>query len=110
MEQQRSEFRIVYPLPARPVARLEGREFSVLDASEHALRFDLRRHPHPVAVGDRVVGQVGLAHGADHAFEGLVWRSDERSAVILLDEVFRIDLSVIFREQRYLRSKFPNWR
>lgn len=110
MEQQRSEFRIVYPLPARPVARVEERKFSVLDASEQALRFDLRRHPRPVAPGDRVVGQVRLAHGADHAFEGRVLRSDERAAVIALDEVFRIDLLVIFREQRYLRSKFPNWR
>ena len=50
------------------------------------------------------------AHGADHAFEGRVLRSDDRAAVIVLDEVFRIDLSVIFREQRFLRSKFPNWR
>jgi hypothetical protein len=110
VEQQRSEFRIVYPLPARPVARVDDREFSVLDASEHALRFDLRRHARPVAAAGRVAGQVRLAHGADHAFEGSVLRSDERTAVILLDEVFRIDLSVIFREQRYLRSKFPNWR
>lgn len=110
MEQQRSEFRIVYPLPARPVASIEDRAFSVLDASEHALRLDLRRHPRPVAAGEQVVGQVRLAHGADHAFEGRVLRVDERAAVILLGEGSRIDLSVIFREQRFLRSKFPNWR
>jgi hypothetical protein len=110
VEQQRSEFRIVYPLPARPVARVAGREFSVLDASEHALRLDLRRQPDPVAPGEHVVGQLRLAHGADHAFEGRVLRGDDRAAVIVLDEVFRIDLSVIFREQRFLRSKFPNWR
>jgi hypothetical protein len=110
VEQQRSEFRIVYPLPARPVARVGDREFSVLDASEHGLCFDLRRHPYPVAAGERVLGHVRLAHGADHAFEGRVLRSDERAGVIVLDEGCRIDLSVIFREQRYLRSKFPNWR
>jgi hypothetical protein len=110
VEQQRSEYRIVYPLPARPVAQVEDRQFSVLDASEHALRFDLRRHPTPVAPGERVAGRLRLAQGVDHAFEGSVLRTDERSAVILLDEVFRIDLSVIFREQRYLRSKFRNWR
>ena len=57
-----------------------------------------------------MAGRVRLSQGAVHAFEGSVLRSDERSAVILLDEVSRIDLSVIFREQRYLRSKFPNWR
>lgn len=110
MEQQRSEFRIVYPLPARPVARVEEREFSVLDTSERGLRFDLRRHPDPVAAGDRVVGRLRLAHGVEHAFEGQVLRTDERSAVILLEEPFWIDLSLIFREQRHLRSKFPNWR
>jgi PilZ domain len=110
VEQQRSEFRIVYPLPARPVAQVGDREFRVLDASEHALRFDLRRHAIPVMAGERIAGRVRLAQGADHAFEGSVLRIDERSAVILLDEVSRIDLSVIFREQRYLRSKFPNWR
>jgi hypothetical protein len=110
MEYQRSEFRVVYPLPARPVARLEDREFSVLDASEHALRLDLRRQPRPVVLGERVVGRLRLAHGADHAFEGCVLRIDDRAAVIVLDEIFRIDLSVIIREQRFLRSKFPNWR
>ena len=110
MEQQRSEFRIVYPLPARPAAQVEDRGFSVLEVSEHALRFDLRRHRRPVALGERVAGRLRLAQGVDHAFEGRVLRTDERSAVILLDEVFRIDLSVIFREQRHLRSKFPNWR
>jgi hypothetical protein len=110
VEQQRSEFRIVYPLPARPVAWVGDREFSVLDTSEHALRFDLRRHPKPVAPGDRIAGHVRLAQGADHVFEGQVLRIDEHSAVVLLDEPFRIDLSLIFREQRHLRSKFPNWR
>jgi PilZ domain len=110
VEQQRSEFRINYPLPARPVARVADREFIVLDASEHALRFDLRRHPRPLASGERVAGRLRLAQGADHGFEGAVLRTDSRSAVVLLDEPFRIDLSVIFREQRYLRAKFPNWR
>lgn len=110
MEQQRSEFRIVYPLPARPVAHLPDREFSVLDVSEHALRFDLRRHSRPVVPEEPVSGYLRLAHGVDHRFEGKVLRVDERAAVILLGEPFRIDLSAIFREQRYLRSKFPNWR
>ncbi len=108
--QQRSEFRIVYPLPARPVALVGDREFSVLDCSEHALRFDLRRHRDPPESGARVAGRVRLAQGFEHAFDGLVRRSDERSAVVLLDEPSRIDLAVIFQEQRYLRSKFPNWR
>jgi hypothetical protein len=39
-----------------------------------------------------------------------VVRTDERSAGILLDEPLRIDVLLIFREQRHLRSKFPNWR
>lgn len=108
--QQRAEFRIVYPLPARPVALIGNREFSVLDTSEHALRFDLRRHPEPLEPGTRIAGVVRLAQGLEHGFEGLVLRTDEKSAVLLLDEPFRIDLSVIFQEQRYLRSKFPNWR
>jgi hypothetical protein len=107
---QRSEFRIVYPLLARPVARVGDREFSVLDISERGLRFDLRRHPDPVAAGDHVVGRLPLAHGVEHAFEGQVVRTDERSAGILLDEPLRIDVLLIFREQRHLRSKFPNWR
>jgi len=110
VEQQRSEFRIVYPLPARPVAYLEDREFSVLEASEHALRLDLRRHRQPVVAGERIQGRVRLAQGVDHGFVGSALRTDARSAVIVLDEPFRIDLSVIFREQRHLRSQFPNWR
>jgi len=110
VEQQRSEFRIVYPLPARPVAFISHREFSVLDCSEHALRFDLRRHPDPPGRGTQVAGIVRLAQGFEHAFEGLMLRTDEKTAVLLLDEPFRIALSVIVQEQRYLRSKYPNWR
>ena len=110
MEQQRSEFRIVYPLPARPVAYLEDREFPVLDVSEHALRFNLRRHGQPLVTGETVRGHFVLAQGKDHRFDGVVLRADERFAVIRLAEPSRIDLSVMFREQRHLRSRFPNWR
>jgi hypothetical protein len=108
--EQRSEFRIVYPLPARPVTRLGERAFSTLDVSEHALRLDQRRVAAPLVVGERVAGQVLLAQRVVHAFGGAVLRVESNAAVVLLDEASRIDLSVIFQEQRFLRSRFPNWR
>ena len=108
--EQRAEFRIVYPLPARPTAVFGNRRFSTLDLSEHALRLDMRRVAEPLRAGERVAGRIKLAQRVEHAFEGEVLRVDEKSAVIALDEPHRVDLSVIFQEQRYLRSKFPNWR
>lgn len=109
-EQQREEFRIVYPLPARPVASIGDREYTLLDVSEHALRLNLRRHLAPLQPGERVAGRVRLAQGVEHVFVGLVTRTDGKAAVVLLDETARIDLAVIFREQRFLRSQYPNWR
>ncbi|MCC6170999.1 MAG: PilZ domain-containing protein [Gammaproteobacteria bacterium] len=108
--QQRSEFRIVYPLPARPVATIADRRFSALDVSEHAMRLDQRHVPRPLVAGERVAGRICLAQQVEHAFEGCVLRLESNAAVVLLDERFRIDLSVIFQEQRYLRSRFPDWR
>lgn len=108
--EQRSEFRIVYPLPARPQARIGTSDYSVLDLSERALRLDTRRAASPLVAGERVAGKVVLAHRATHAFEGRVLRSDEQSVVVVVDDGCRIDLALIFREQRHLRSKFPDWR
>lgn len=108
--EQRSEFRIVYPLPARPQARIGTSDYPVFDLSERALRLDIRRAASPLVAGERVAGKVVLAHRVTHAFAGRVLRSDEQSVVVVMDEGFRIDLAVIFREQRHLRSKFPDWR
>lgn len=108
--EQRSEYRIVYPLPARPAATLGTRRFSTLEVSEHALRLDQRRVESPLVAGERVAGALRLVQRVDHAFEGVVLRADGQSAVVLLDDPFRIDIAVIFQEQRVLRSRFPNWR
>lgn len=108
--EQRSEFRIVYPLPVRPSATIGGRRFTTLDLSERALRLDLRRAEPPLVPGERVVGTVLLAQRIEHAFEGVVSRVDGQAAVVLLDDRFRVDTSVIFQEQRFLRARFPNWR
>ncbi len=82
------------------MATIADRRFSALDVSEHAMRLDQRHVPRPLVAGERVAGRICLAQQVEHAFEGCV----------LLDERFRIDLSVIFQEQRYLRSRFPDWR
>ncbi len=108
--EQRSEFRIVYPLPARPVVTLGTRRASVLDLSERGMRVDQRSLESPLAVGERVVGVLRLAQRKDHRVEGSVLRVDELSAVVQFDDDFRVVLSSIFQEQRYLRSRFPDWR
>jgi len=51
-----------------------------------------------------------LAQRKDHRVEGSVLRVDELSAVVQFDDDFRVVLSSIFQEQRYLRSRFPDWR
>lgn len=108
--EQRSEFRIVYPLPARPVVMLGARRGSVLDLSERGMRVDHRHLEPPLALGERVAGVLRLAQRRDHRIEGSVLRVDDQSAVVQFDAPFRIDLSLIFQEQRYLRSRFPDWR
>jgi len=107
---QRSEYRIVYPLPARPQVRIGADDYPAFDVSERALRLDTRRAAGSLVAGQRVAGWVVLAHRARHEFAGEVLRVDEQSAVVMLDQDRRIALALIFQEQRHLRSKFPDWR
>ena len=108
--QERSEFRIVYPLPARPIVTIGAHRFRALDISEQALRLDQRDVTRTLSVGERVAGQICLAQQVEHPFEGQVRRLDAQVAVVLLDDSFRIGLAVIYREQRHLHAHYPDWR
>lgn len=102
---ERSYYRIQYPLTERPVLMLEGRQYPVIDCSEHGLRF-VRSLTAPLEVGDRVHGVLRFKRGAETEVEGDVVRVQGEHAALHL-KVSGIPLSIILDEQRYLRTHYP---
>jgi hypothetical protein len=82
----------------------------VLNCSERGIRIAQRALPVPLEPGTTVMGQLALAQGEARPFSGRLLRLDSDSWVIELDGESRIPLPVIYQEQRYLRSRFPDWR
>jgi hypothetical protein len=107
----RAEYRIVYPIVARPRLRIGDTSIPVIDCSEGGLRLELAASVASLAAADgRLGGRLRLAQGVELEVTGRVLRTDDASFAILLDESSRIPLNVIFEEQRHLRSRFPEWR
>jgi hypothetical protein len=102
---ERSYYRINYPLTERPMLVLEGRQYPVIDCSEHGLRF-VRSLSVPLEVGDRVQGLLKFRRGAEADVEGDVVRVQADHAALHL-KVAGIPLSIILDEQRYLRVHYP---
>ena len=105
-----AEYRIVYPILARPVVTMGEFRFVVLNCSERGIRIAQRALPDPLEPGTTVTGQLALAQGEARPFRGRLLRLDSDSWVIELDGDSRIPLPVIYQEQRDLRSRFPDWR
>jgi hypothetical protein len=106
----RAEYRIVYPILARPIVTMDGFRFVVLNCSERGIRISQRALPEAPVPGSVVSGELALAQGEVRTFSGRLLRLDPDSWVIELDAESRIPLPLIYQEQRYLRSRFPDWR
>jgi hypothetical protein len=102
---ERSYYRIVFPLAERPLLILEGRQYTVVDCSEHGLRF-LRTPALPLEVGTVLHGVIRFQRGAEAAVEGEVVRLQDAHAAVHLN-ITPIPMAMIFDEQRYLRSRYP---
>jgi hypothetical protein len=124
----RNDYRIVYPLVARPLLELADATWFVMDCSERGLRVDLERpaqslddtivqrvtqllpEVEPPGLDARVKGRLILAHGATAQIDGTCVRCGVDDFAIRLDLGRLIPVKLIFEEQRYLRQRFPGWR
>lgn len=110
---ERAEFRLRYPVLARPrlqldVAgeRLTGR---VLDLSESAMLIELEGRV-GFAVDDPLAGRCRLLQGKDFDFSGVCLRVSGHSAAVVFDRGSRVPINLLFEEQRTVRARFPEWR
>ncbi len=109
MSPERAEFRICYPLMGRPRFRAGKQQITVLDLSASALRLDAQGWESRPRPGDRVSGEFRLAQGVDHVVRGCCQRVSDAEVVVLFDAAAHVPMTVIFAEQRCLRSLFPDW-
>lgn len=106
---ERSEFRVVYPLAARPRLTVAGQIFPVVDVSEHGARV-LDDAATDMQLGARMEGTIALAHGPATAVRGVIVRRFADGFAIAFDEDAHILMAHIIGEQRHLRAHFPAWR
>ena len=106
-ENQRTHFRVVYPEQARPTfLPADGRaSMPVLDCSEGGLRIELGASQRPPAMKQEMSGRLQLRDGQEVAVQGSVVRVQGREVCLKLDRP-GLPLSVIFSEQRFLRTRF----
>lgn len=110
---ERAEYRLRYPLLARPAIRLRhgGYELSarVEDLSESGALCTV--HPdHGITPGDRLWGRIDLVQRRVFEFAGHCLRVRGDEIAVVFDRDCRVPLPVIFEEQRSVRARFPEWR
>lgn len=110
---ERAEYRLRYPLLARPEIRLwcGERELTgrVADLSESGA-LCATAPTHGLSAGDRLRGRVDLVQRRAFQFAGQCLRVHGGELAIVFDPDRRVPLPVIFEEQRSVRARFPQWR
>lgn len=110
---ERAEYRLRYPVLARPRVRLDAGEVAldarVIDLSESAMLVELPAGVR-LAVDLALSGRCRLLQGRDLAFSALCLRATEFEAALLFDRGSRVPINVMFEEQRTVRARFPEWR
>ncbi|MBP9707260.1 MAG: PilZ domain-containing protein [Oligoflexales bacterium] len=106
MQNTREHYRIVYPVSARPVLRLRGKNFFVADISEQGLRFIYDLKHKAFGEGSRINAELIFQDGETLSVKGIVLRHQEDSIIVNLEEP--IPLRKIMSEQIYLLNKYPD--
>lgn len=105
-ENKREFYRVRYPVSERPVLRLEGRTYEVIDISEKGIKFFCKQ-PWVFKVELEVQFTVNFRGDEQLELEGKVLRIDGSVIIISLSE--GVPLARIVQEQRYIRAKYPDF-
>ena len=100
---ERASYRIVYPLTARPVFRMETLEVSVVDLSATGFRILLPRDWMP-RIGDTIVGELRLVSGSSAAVGGRLLRVVVPHAAGLF--LWGFTFARVMEEERWLARHF----
>lgn len=110
---ERAEYRLRYPLLARPAIRLSvgGRTLAarVQDWSESGALCEASAG-HGIAAGARLTGLIELVQRRTFEFAGRCLRVRGEQFAIVFDPDRHVPLPLIFEEQRCVRARFPEWR
>ena len=104
-ENQRTHYRIVYPQQERPSFLSDYGAVPVLDCSEGGLRVELGPGQRRPSLWQHVSGRLVLRDGQEVAVKGNVVRVQGREVCLQLERP-GLPLTVIFSEQRFLRTRY----
>jgi hypothetical protein len=103
---RREYFRIIYPLACRPKLIISGKEYDVIDISEHGIRFTCKEM-NEFQPGLDVNIKVTFNNSEPLDLKGIVLRIDKKIAVMSLTK--SIPLDRIIAEQRYIKLNYPDY-
>ncbi len=101
-ENKREFYRVRYPINDRPILKLLGNEFEVIDISEQGLRF-LCKQCFEFKPNLKVQFKVTFHDDESLALEGKILRIHENAVIIYLTQ--GIPLGRIIQEQKYIIAK-----
>ncbi|KPK36756.1 MAG: hypothetical protein AMK70_01165 [Nitrospira bacterium SG8_35_1] len=104
-ENKREHYRIRYPLSFRPVLKFAGKKFEVIDISESGIKFYCE-NTEDLKAGQEVQGTVTFNDGKSLILKGNILRIYKRTAIVWLSAY--IPFRLIIREQRYLKTHYPD--
>lgn len=102
---QRSYFRVHYPVGVRPVVDLAGERFEVTELSEGGLR--LLREGGSLSLGHPVSGTLRLRCGESLSISGEVGRVEGDECVVL--GLTGVSFGSVMREQQHLVATCPDY-
>ena len=101
-DQRRRHFRIDYPSADRPVFRIGGADFAVVDIAEGGLRFEPQLKKFKPQ--EQIRGVITFADKASFIVHGHVLREDRGQIIVILAQ--GIPLARMLSEERYIIQKY----
>src|SRR5271156_1322619 len=102
-QSRRAVYRVIYPIPERPVLTLGEDAFPIIDCSELGLRYEVPRG-YASAVGEMVHGHVTFRRGTEVPVAGEVIRLQDGTVALWFRDL-GIPFGEMVAEQRYLRAE-----
>jgi len=105
-ENRRDHYRIRYPISCRPVLRIAGKNFEIIDISESGIKFHCE-NIEDYRANQELQGTVVFNDGKPLILKGNILRVYKKTAIVWLS--VNIPFSRIVREQRFLKTRYPDY-
>ena len=105
-ENKREFYRVRYPTGERPLLKLQGHVYEVIEISEKGVKFFCKQ-PWVYKTGLEVQFAINFRDNELLKLEGQILRADGNALIIALSEA--VPMGRIVQEQRYIRAKYPDF-